>query len=136
MLFKYSDAVDWRCSIKRMLLKISQNSKENKCVGDFFNKVTVLRPATLLKKSLWHRFFPVNFTKFLRIPFFVYYLRWLPQGVTKICLLENNFWSPKCGLFTSWRYFKISQTNTFLCHNGFYKISLNMKHPPKFVRKN
>ena len=29
-----------------------------------------LRPATLLKKRLWHRCFPVNFAKFLRTPFF------------------------------------------------------------------
>ena len=29
-----------------------------------------LRPATLLKKRLWHRCFPVNFVKFLRTPFF------------------------------------------------------------------
>ena len=28
-----------------------------------------LRPATLLKKRLWHRCFPVNFVKFLRTPF-------------------------------------------------------------------
>ena len=27
------------------------------------------RPATLLKKRLWHRCFPVNFVKFLRIRF-------------------------------------------------------------------
>ena len=27
------------------------------------------RLATLLKKSLWHRCFPVNFAKFLRTPF-------------------------------------------------------------------
>ena len=34
----------------------------------FFNKVAGLRPATLLKKRLWHRCFPVNFAKFLRTP--------------------------------------------------------------------
>ena len=28
-----------------------------------------LRPATLLKKKLWHRCFPVNFVKFPRTPF-------------------------------------------------------------------
>ena len=28
-----------------------------------------LRPATLLKKRLWHRFFPMNFAKLLRTPF-------------------------------------------------------------------
>ena len=35
----------------------------------FFNKVADLKPATLLKKKLWHRCFPVNFVKFLRTPF-------------------------------------------------------------------
>ena len=35
----------------------------------FFNKVAGLRTATLLKKRLWHRCFPVNFLKFLRTPF-------------------------------------------------------------------
>ena len=34
----------------------------------FFNKVAKLRPATLLKKRLWHRRFLVNFAKFLRTP--------------------------------------------------------------------
>ena len=34
----------------------------------FFNKVAGLRPATLLKKRLRHRFFSVNVAKFLRTP--------------------------------------------------------------------
>ena len=34
----------------------------------FFNKNAGLRPAILLKR-LWHRCFPVNFTKFLKTPF-------------------------------------------------------------------
>ena len=34
-----------------------------------FNKVAGLRPATLLKRRLQHRYFPVNFVKFLRTPF-------------------------------------------------------------------
>ena len=33
--------------------------------------------AGLLKKRLWHRCFPVNFTKFLRMPFLIEHLRWL-----------------------------------------------------------
>ena len=32
----------------------------------FFNKG--LRPVTLLKKRLWHRYFPVSFAKLLRTP--------------------------------------------------------------------
>ena len=40
------------------------------CQSLFFKKRdSRLRPATLLKKSLWHRCFPVNFAKFLRITF-------------------------------------------------------------------
>ena len=35
----------------------------------FFNNVAGLRPATLLKKRLWDRCFPVNFAKCLRTPF-------------------------------------------------------------------
>ena len=41
----------------------------------FFNKVAGL--ATLLKKQLWHRYFPVNFEKFLRTSFLTEHLRWL-----------------------------------------------------------
>ena len=35
----------------------------------FFNKFAGLRPTTLVKERLWHRFFPVNFVKFLKTPF-------------------------------------------------------------------
>ena len=33
--------------------------------------------ATLLKKGLWHRCFPVNFVKFLRTPFLTEHPWWL-----------------------------------------------------------
>ena len=39
------------------------------CQSLFFNKVAGLNPAKLLKKRLWHRWFPVNFAKFLIKPF-------------------------------------------------------------------
>ena len=34
-----------------------------------FNKIGGLRPAILLKKRLWHKCFPVNFSNFLRTHF-------------------------------------------------------------------
>ena len=40
------------------------------CQSLFFNKVTGLRPATLLKTRPWCRCFPVNFATFLRTLFF------------------------------------------------------------------
>ena len=45
-----------RCSIKKGVLK--------NCAS-----VSFLRPATLLKTRLWHRYFPVNFAKILRTAF-------------------------------------------------------------------
>ena len=58
-----------RCSIKIVFLKIQQNSAENTCARLSF-KVAGLRPATLLKKRLSHRCFPVNFPKFLEQLFY------------------------------------------------------------------
>ena len=66
-----------RCSVKKVFLGIPQNSQENTYVSLFFNKVPGLRPATLLKKRLWHMCFPVEFAKFLRTAFFKEYLWWL-----------------------------------------------------------
>ena len=37
----------------------------------------IFRPATLLKKKLWHRCFPVNFVKFLKTLFLTEPLWWL-----------------------------------------------------------
>ena len=54
---------------EKVFLEISQNSQENTNASLFFNKVAGPRPATLLKKRLWHRRFPVNFAKLLRTPF-------------------------------------------------------------------
>ena len=47
------------------------------CKRLFFKDVAGLSPAILLKNSLWHRCFLVNFAKFLRTPFFREHLRWL-----------------------------------------------------------
>ena len=74
--FDHTDAVSQRCSVKNLLLEITQNSQENICARVcFFDINTGLRTATLLKKRLWHRCFPVNFAKFLRTPFLTKLLR-------------------------------------------------------------
>ena len=55
-----------RCSIKKGVLRnFAKFTGKHLCQSLFFNKVAGLRPATLLKKRLWHRCFPVNFAKFL-----------------------------------------------------------------------
>ena len=64
-------------SRKRVLRNFAKLTGKHLCKGLVFNKVEGLSPATLLKKRLWHRCFPVNFAKFLRTPFFTGHLRWL-----------------------------------------------------------
>ena len=75
-LLKYH--VDWhprkdprsshrRCSRRKDVLRnFAKFTETDLCQRLFFNKATGLRPATLLKKKLWRRCFPVNFAKFLR----------------------------------------------------------------------
>ena len=56
-----------RCSMKKgVLRKFAKFTEKHLRQSVFF---AGLRPATLLKKRLWHRCFPVNFAKFLRTPF-------------------------------------------------------------------
>ena len=55
---------------KKGVLKIfAKFTVKQLCRSLFFNKFAGLRPATLWKKILRHRCFPVIFPKFLRTPF-------------------------------------------------------------------
>ena len=53
---------------KRCSYKFQNIYGKHLCQSLFLNKVAGLRLATLLKKKLCHRCFPVNFPKFLRTP--------------------------------------------------------------------
>ena len=59
-----------RCSVKKgVLTNFAKFTGKDLCQSLFFNKIAGRRPATFLKKRLWHRCFPVNFAKFLRTSF-------------------------------------------------------------------
>ena len=59
-----------KSSIKKIVLKnFTKFTGKHQCKSLFFNKVAGLRLATLFKKRLRHRCFPVNFRKFLRTLF-------------------------------------------------------------------
>ena len=45
----------------RVLRNFVKFTEKHLCQSLFFNKIAVLRPVTLLKKRLWHRYFPMNF---------------------------------------------------------------------------
>ena len=61
-------------------------------------------PATLLKKRIWSRCFPVNFAKCLRTTFFIEHIWWLL--LKKVCRSTQNMF------FTHY-----NQSNTFLLIN-------------------
>ena len=59
-----------RCSVTKVVLRnFTKFTGKHLYQRLFFNKVAGLSPASLLKKKLWHRCFPVNFAKFLRTGF-------------------------------------------------------------------
>ena len=62
---------------KGVLRNFEKFTEKHLCQNLFLNKVAGLRPATLLKKRPRHWCFPVNFTKFLRTPFYIEHLWWL-----------------------------------------------------------
>ena len=53
-----------------VLSNFGKLTKTHPCRSLFFNKAVDLRPATLLKTIIRHRYFPVNFAKFLRTLFY------------------------------------------------------------------
>ena len=60
-----------RCSVLRGVLKIfTKFTGKHLCQSLFFKKA-----CNFIKKGLWHRCFPVNLAKFLRIPIFIEHLR-------------------------------------------------------------
>ena len=59
---------DQRCSVREGVLRnFAKFTGKYLFQSLFFNNVACT--ATLLKKRLWHRCFPVNFAKSLRTPF-------------------------------------------------------------------
>ena len=68
-----------RCFLKKDVLKnFAKLTGKHLCQSFFFNNVAGLRLATLLKNTLWHRCFPMNFAKFLRTPYLQNSCRRLP----------------------------------------------------------
>ena len=80
---------------KGVLRKFAKFTGQHLCQSLFFNKFAGLRPATLLKKRPWHRWFPVNFVKFLRTPFFKEDFWWLLLWI-KYCISFLFFLTFSC----------------------------------------
>ena len=86
-----------------------------------FNKVAGLRPATLLKKRLWHRYVPVNFAKFLRTPFLQNTSGQLLQIITSIALkLQTAQFIKFKGALSGLAQFLTAESSLKMMKNSFY----------------
>ena len=93
------------------------------CQSLFFNKVAGLRPATLLKKRLCQRCFPMNFMKFLRTPFLQNTYVCVSEGKKcsffekfgVLCLLETPVW--RFALLPYYRQYRVLGLNQTHCIN-------------------
>ena len=98
----------WRCSVKKDVLEnFTKFTRKHLYQSLFLNKVAGLpvfspntgKPATLLKKRLGQRGFPVNFVKFLRTPFLQntsgrLLLEWIDSkrdNFGNLCLIMLNY---------------------------------------------
>ena len=70
---------------KGFLKNFTRFTGKHLCQRLFFKKVVCLRLATLLKKRLWHRCFPMNFAKFLKTSFLKEHLWWLLLKIENTC---------------------------------------------------
>ena len=90
--------------------------RSDRWIEDIVNlgsQISSFRPKTLLKKRLWHRFFPVNFVKFLRTLFCIKHLWWL---ILKGKNLSIKYW---CHVIYIVEIFSLF----FLDHNSFLYVN-------------
>ena len=78
VLKQRTEAVAQRCSLKKVLLEISQNSQENTCARVSFLMKLQVKTNNFIKKEIDT---DVNFAKFLRTSFLTEHLRWLLLNV-------------------------------------------------------
>ena len=81
---------------KGVLRNFTKFTWKHLCQSLFFDKFAGLRPATLLKRRLWHTCFPVNFVKFLRTPIFIEHIWWLRLHWGEVFVYEtifSKFWN-------------------------------------------
>ena len=79
------------------------------CLSLFFINIQAWKPATLLKKRLRHRCFPVKFARFLRTPFFTEHLQWLLQEI-----------SHEFSLYCIWEQWMVSFRGTYLLSSAYF----------------
>ena len=70
-----SEAVTRSCSVKKVFLKISQNSQENTCASSFLIKLQT--SGNFIKKEALVQVFPDEFCEIFMNTFFIEHIQWL-----------------------------------------------------------
>ena len=108
-----------RCSVKKVLfLKFCKIHRKTPVSESFFNKVAVWVLKRYQKMRIWHRYFPMNFVKFLTKLF----CRTTPMA-------GDNQISDKWLLLSKWCYRYL-----FMCHDNqaYYNITTIIKCSEKY----
>ena len=139
-MFEVSKAVVQRSSrsevlrTKGVLKNFAKSTGKHLCQSFFFNKVADLRLATLLKKRLRHRCFPVSFAKFLRTPFFTEHLQWLLLKITSHPTKEILYVNTNCMGNQPWnknKYFLLLLM--LMLKNLFFNVKLKLRNKCYFL---
>ena len=120
-----------------------------------FIEIALCRPASLLKKRLWHSCFPVNFAKFSRTPFLqnisgrLLFKRYYGQrnSLANSCLIKANIRHRQKAIFSIWKYLPttpmISSCSENLCSISlptikgvlYFKSKITTCYPQSFTAK-
>ena len=114
-------AVPGRCSIKKVFLKISQNSQKNICVRASFLITLQVEAFNFIKKETLEQVFSCEFCKISKNTFLTEHLKWL--------LFEPSFCMVSLfGLIpTSIYLFKVNNgQERYWCCSGFFIV--NFEH--------
>ena len=90
-LIKKSEVVVQRCSVKKVFLKISQNSQENTCASLFLNKVAGAT-GNFIKKETLAQMFSCEFCEIFKNICFTENL-WTTASEKWSCLLKNVYYN-------------------------------------------
>ena len=104
---------------KGVIRNFAKFTGKHLCQRVLFDKVAGLRTAPLLKRTVRHRSFPVNFAKFLRTPFFTQYL---------LLLYLMVYWD-----YGSWKLIKNLRA-FFYFKSGMWIISITAKYFKRSVK--
>ena len=81
-----SEAVTWSCSVKKKLLKISQNSEENSCARASF-LIKLRASVNFIQKEALAHLLSYEFCEIFMNTFFIEHIRWLLFEYVFICII-------------------------------------------------